>query len=102
MNKRQIRMARRAGVSRVKQSWPEINLVASVLALAVFIVIVGLLGHRDQQLELYQATINTCERSHQVIDGKLEAQCGDLIDQTEKSSNVEVLSQNGKFWIEFK
>ena len=50
------------------------------------------------QKDIYQMK-RLCEASHQVLDGNLEAACGEMIDKVE-AQGFEVLNKDGHFWAE--
>jgi hypothetical protein len=97
-------MANRHNRIQNRGVWLALKKQVPVAVLTILILFaLGLIGHRDEETELFNATISTCEQSYQVTNGALEQHCGDLIDEVQQSSNVEVLSNHkGRFWIEYK
>lgn len=71
-----------------------------MLALSVMLLTCLWTGiHRRNDVALIMRMQERCAGSYEVIDGTLERQCGELIDQVQ-AKGYEVLSSNGKFWVE--
>lgn len=51
------------------------------------------------QKDIYQMQ-RVCKASYQIIDGKLENSCGDLIDRVEKQGFEVLNDSKGNFWAE--
>lgn len=73
---------------------------ALFIALAMF-GILGYVGHQDQQTELFQNTITTCNASRGETDNIGGRECKQLIDQVQKDAKWEVMSNydGTNFWI---
>lgn len=72
----------------------------AIVALAIINVVTY---NRMPQItkDIYQMK-RICKASYQVIDGKLENSCGDLIDRVEEQG-FNVLNDNkGNFWVEVR
>jgi hypothetical protein len=80
-------------------------MIIKSLGVIAFIVVLGLVGHQDQtdQQALAESDMITiCQHSYQVIDGALEQECGERIDKIQSDGQHEVLSKDGRFWVEHK
>lgn len=77
-----------------------ISLVVCVLlAIGLTVAIVRIVNLSKTDHLLYDMKM-TCERSYGVVDGALEAKCGQLIDQVQ-AKGFEVLNKDGEFWAEY-
>lgn len=74
--------------------------IGVMLALSLMLLMCLWTGVRRQNdVTLIMHMQERCMGSYKVIDGTLERQCGELIDQVQ-AKGYEVLSSNGNFWVE--
>lgn len=78
-----------------------INSMIVVLLLVSIVWILVSAYNQSNEDRLLRDMKVTCERSHAVIDGQLERECGQLVDKVQ-AQGYEVLSNdNGEFWAEY-
>lgn len=76
----------------------------TLVILTMFLVL-GVIGRFEYEAEQVQQQSDMkmiCERSYLVNDGPLEEACGNAIDRVQADGKHEVLSNEGKFWVEEK
>lgn len=54
-----------------------------------------------EQDKIIPTMIATCEKSYGKVDGRLEQDCGNLIDKVQKNGFEVLNDENGKFWVEW-
>lgn len=75
-------------------------MIVVLLLVSIVAVLVGAYNQSQEDRLLHNMKM-TCERSHAVIDGKLERECGQLVDKVQ-AQGYEVLSNDsGEFWTEY-
>lgn len=71
-----------------------------IILAALFVGFGALL--QDDKVELIKDMQTTCHRSYYTQSGALELECGKLIDRIQENEALEVISDQGYFWVESK
>lgn len=71
------------------------------IILAACFLVMGYLSHGDK-LGLVQDMQTTCHRAYYTNSGGIQTSCNQLIDRIEQNNKLEVLAENGIFWVEAK
>lgn len=70
------------------------------LAVVVGMLLVSLFQQSQEDYLLHDMK-TTCERSYGVVDGALEAKCGQLIDKVQARGYEVLHNYDGTFWAEW-